>query len=140
MMDLLARRDHSELEIRKKLKGKFQPEEIEKAIEYGKTNNWLPNSESAEIALSQKAAEHLHRKKKGILYINSKLYEKGLPEVQSDPEQELEKALELIKNKYSVKDDLDREEKEKLKAKLGRFLVSRGFEMSIVRKVIYEKF
>jgi len=139
MMDLISRRDHSEREIRQKLKGKFEPSEIDLAIEYGKERGWLPNSVESELALSEKAANELHRKKKGILYINAQLKEKGLPEVEGNPEQELEKAIELVKNKYSVPNDSTRDEKEKLKAKLGRFLISRGFDMSIVRKVIYEK-
>lgn len=139
-MDLLARRDHSEKELRQKLKrAKFSPEEIDKAIQYGKENNWLPDTAEKALGLSDRTADSLHRKKKGILFINSYLAEKGLPEVQSNPDLELEKALNLIENKYSFSDQLDREEKEKLKSKIGRFLISRGFETSIVRKVLYEK-
>lgn len=140
MMDYIARRDHSEKELRQKLRrAKYSPEEIEKAIEYGKSRKWIPDSEDLEANLSNRMAEGLHRKKKGILFINSYLSEKGLPEVQSNSEQELEKALNLVENKYRFSSDLSREEKDKLKAKIGRFLISRGYETSIVRKVIYEK-
>lgn len=128
MMDLLAQRDHSEKEIRTKLKQReFSPEEIDAAIEYGKTNKWLPDSAEGLQALAEKAANALHRKGKGIIYINHFLKQKGLPPVKSDFSQELEKALSLIKNKKGEK------------AKIGRFLLSRGFEQSVVRKVVYEK-
>jgi regulatory protein len=144
MMDLLARRDHSEKELRQKLKLRFSAEEIDAAIEYGKTHGWVPSSEEGQALLAEKNAAVLHRKSKGIQYINHQLRKKGLPPVESDPALELEKALALVKNKYSVNSDLSHEEKAKLKAKMGRFLVSRGFDLETVtqtiRKVIYEKF
>lgn len=143
MMDLIARRDHSEKELRQKLKLRFTPEEIDKAIDYGKTHGWIPDSEEGQAKLSQKNAGFLHRRNKGINYINHQLRKKGLPPVESDSSQELEKALALVKNRYSVEGELSREEKQKLKAKMGRFLISRGFGLATVqqtlRKVIYDK-
>ena len=143
MMDLLARRDHSEKEIRQKLKEKFTKDEIDQVIEYGKRARWIPDSDAAQSALAEKMAEALRRKGKGIRYINSYLAKKGLPPVSSNSEEELEKARTLIENKFSDSKTLDRkktaEEKNKLRAKMGNFLVSRGFDMEIVRKVIYEK-
>lgn len=139
MMDFLARRDHSEKELRDKLKRDFSAEEIEKAIQYGKDNHWLPNDAAGNEKLSLKTADVLHRKKKGAQYINQYLNKKGLPPVKSDPSLELEKAWSLVKNKYSEIEDLSLDEKKKAKAKLGRFLVARGFDLEIVRKVIYEK-
>jgi regulatory protein len=139
MMDMLSRRDHSELEVRKKLRGKFEPDEIETAIKYGKERGWLPDGEIAQRKLAEKAAQSLHRKKKGINYINHFLAERGLPQVSPDDDLELEKALALIENKNFDWSSLDREKKQKIKTKLGRFLQARGFENAIVRKVIYEK-
>lgn len=141
MMDLLARREHSEKEIRQKLKKKFTAEEIDRAVEFGKANAWLPNSEDAQQALAQKAADSWHRKKKGLLYINAQLQKRGLPSIQSEPEVELEKALELVENKYqiSLRKDAEEGSSKKLAEQIGRFLVSRGFEMSVVRKVVYGK-
>ena len=134
MMDYLAKRDHSVSEIKLKLKkAKFTDSEIASAIEYGVQNNWLPNSPESNTKLSEKVAESLHRKGKGIHYINQYLAQKGLPEIKNTDELELEKAFRLVKNKFSGKDLTDKA----VKAKLGRFLVSRGFEMSIVRKVIF---
>lgn len=139
MMDLLARRDHSEKDLRKKLKDRFTPEEIDQAIQYGKERQWIPDDETSLLTLAEKTAGAFHRKNKGILYINNYLKEKGLPSVDADPSLELEKALTLVKNKKLNFAGLDRKDAEKVKAKLGRFLVARGFDMSVVRKVIYEE-
>ncbi len=136
MMDYLARRDHSEKELRKKLKDKFTPEEIDRAIAYGKTEGWIPNSEEGIQALAEKTAATLRRKGKGTLYINNYLREKGLPRVAPNPSEELEKARELAHNKFSDISKMDRKEK----GKVARFLISRGFGLDIVRKVIYEEF
>lgn len=131
MMDLLARRDHSEKELRQKLKERdFSPEQIDTALEYAAQNGWLrPPAE-----LSEKVAEELHRKLKGIIFINNYLEEKGLPKVAQDPEVELEKARTIMKNKLggetSEFNDLQ---------KIGRALQARGFTSDIIRKVIYEK-
>lgn len=139
MMDLLARRDHSEKELRQKLKAKFTPEEIDQAIDYGKQGHWIPDTIETQSILSSKMADALHRKGKGIRFINGYLSEKGLPPVASNPEEELEKARALVDNKFSDLENLDRKELAKQKAKIGNFLMSRGFDMEVVRKVIYEK-
>lgn len=132
VMDLLARRDHSEKELRTKLAEKeHSAEEIDKAIQYAKSHQWL----AAPEIIAERMAHALHRRQKGARAINHKLREKGLPAVASDPDQELEKALRLAQTKWSKQEPPDRSAREKI----GRFLVSRGFEPSIVRKVIYEK-
>lgn len=136
VMDLLARRDHSEKELRQKLRERFSEEEdsgdvIDEAIEFAKDNNWLGDPTS----LAFQMADVLHRKKKGIHYINNYLREKGLPAVETDRDLELEKALSIVKNKYDENYEFSREDK----AKVGRLLVSRGFDSETVRKVIYEK-
>ena len=132
VMDFLARRDHSPKELIKKLKEREYPdEEIQAALAWAKEGRWL----SDDKVLSEKFGAGLHRKKKGIRYINHALAEKGLPPIQSDPELELEKALKLVKNKIKPEEVLTKEKKEKI----GRFLISRGFDSAIVRKVVYEK-
>lgn len=157
-------RDHSEKELRTKLREYFRrniqyrkrlakkqnraftedtdeanqqeiTEAIEAAIEFAKTNNWLGDAGQ----LSEKMASMLHRKNKGIGYINNYLKEKGLPAVSADRDLELEKALTLVKNKFSDFSELPFEEKRKEQARVARFLASRGFDSDIVRKVIYEK-
>lgn len=136
VMDLLARRDHSEKELRKKLREKFSEdvdagEVIDEAIDFAKNNNWLGDP----VDLAHRMADMLHRRNKGIHYINNYLKEKGLPVVDVDRHLELEKALAIVKNKYEEDHDFSREEK----AKVGRLLASRGFDSETVRKVIYEK-
>lgn len=137
VMDFLARRNHSEKELRKKLSEKFSKNElfttdvIDEAIAYAKENNWLGDPEE----LAVQTADMLHRKNKGIHYINNYLREKGLPAVETDREFEIEKALLLVKNKFDEDYEFSRDEK----AKVGRLLTSRGFDSETVRKVIYEK-
>lgn len=163
VMDLVSMRDHSEKELRTKLKEYFRrniqyrkrlakkqnkeytedtPENqaeiqaaIDGAIEFAKNNKWLGDPE----VLSGKMAGILHRKNKGISYINNKLKEKGLPPVTSDRDLELEKALALVKNKYSDFAALSYAEKRKEQARVARFLAARGFDSETVRKVIYEE-
>lgn len=156
-------RDHSELELRKKLKEYFRRnlqyrkrqaqkdqreftedteenrqeilEAIEGAIQFARDQKWLGDEE----VLADKMAKILHRKNKGIGYINNKLKEKGLPPVTTDRDLELEKALTLVKNKFSGFEALSFQEKRKEQARVARFLASRGFDSDIVRKVIYEE-
>ncbi|MBX2988523.1 MAG: regulatory protein RecX [Bdellovibrionaceae bacterium] len=130
-MDLLARRDHSEKELLEKLADRFPREEILEAVQFARDNRWMPD----EKDLSLRVADSLHRRSKGIRSINQKLKEKGLPTVSGDPEVELEKALRLAQTKWSGEEPPDRATRERI----GRFLLSRGFESGIVRKVIYEK-
>ena len=132
VMDLIAKRDHSERELRKKLKEKeYEAADIDDAIEFARENNWLV----APDKLSERVAAGLHRRSRGIRAINHKLKEKGLPTVSTDPEVELEKALKLAQTKLAKLTTVDRAARERI----GRFLISRGFETSIVRKVVYEK-
>jgi regulatory protein len=135
MMDILARRNHTEKEMRDKLSGKFTSEEIDLAIEFGKIKGWFAASAADLQSRSEEMAAHLKSKGKGQVYINQYLEEKGLNPVKMDPEQELEKALELVENKFSDMENMDAKEK----AKVGRFLVSRGFDIEIIRKVIKDE-
>lgn len=163
VMDLVAMRDHSELELRKKLKEYFRrnlqfrkraaqkdgreftedteenrqeiAEAIEAAIQFAHDNKWLGD----ETVLAGKMAGILHRKNKGIAYINNKLKEKGLPAVTTDRDLELEKALTLVKNKFSGFEALSFQDKRKEQARVARFLAARGFDPDTVRKVIYEE-
>jgi regulatory protein len=136
MMDLLARRDHSERELRKKLKEKIDDSEsIEAALEYGKEQGWIPEDEDSRTRLAERMAEMLHKKLKGIHYINHYLAEKGLPELPADESRELEKARQLIETKFSNDDEWDSQ----MSAKAGRFLASRGFEMSVIRQVVFKR-
>ncbi|MFN8846735.1 MAG: regulatory protein RecX [Bdellovibrionales bacterium] len=130
MIDLLSRRNHSERELRRKLKEKdFSTEDIQAALDKAHELKWLETPDN----LSVQFADQLHRKNKGIHFINSTLAEKGLPPIERDEALELDKARKLVKTKYS---DFSRYSRSEL-AKVGRFLASRGFDLSIVRKVIF---
>lgn len=141
VMDLLAQREHSESELRQKLRSSLgrssafeTPDDLEEVVDdvirFAKEKNFL--GDSTELAI--RTAESLHKKHKGILYINSYLQEKGLPEVETDADLELAKAMHLVKTKNS-ENKLSREDQ----AKMARFLSSRGFDEETVRKVLYEK-
>lgn len=139
MMDLLARREHSEKELRTKLSVKFGPQDVELAIQHGKNKGWIANNEATLNSLSEETANGLHRKGKGILFINEYLREKGLPEVSADSRVELEKALALVKNKKLNFEGLEDTESQKVKAKMARLLASRGFDNEVIGKVIHEE-
>lgn len=129
---MLARRDHSELEIKKKLvELEYETEEIIATIQWMRDGQWIkPDKELAEIL-----ARMLHNRGKAKSYINNYLKIKGLPPVESDFDNEVQKALEIAQKLVKKSVNLDRE----TLGKLGRKLVSRGFSNEVVRKVIYEK-
>jgi regulatory protein len=152
MMDVLASHNHSEPELREKLTRYFRQlctrgnidfieeesriqQAIDQAVQVAKSKRWLLEPET----LSAELADKLHRKNKGIDYINQYLEARGLPPVAQENELELEKARTLVKNKYSDFSELTSEERLKVEAKAARFLATRGFSSDVVRKVIYEK-
>jgi len=129
VMDLLSRREHSEIELKRKLKiREFSEDEIQAAIGKAKEGRWLASPEDT----AERLVEQLNLKNKGINYINATLAEKGLPAVKRDEALELEKAQALVKTKYSGFSEYTREQK----AKVARFLASRGFDLDTVRKVL----
>lgn len=130
VMDLLARREHSEKELRRKLRlREFSEDEISTALEKAKEGRWLGSPEET----AQRFADQLHRKNKGYHYINAKLSEKGLPRVPRDESLELEKAKSLVQNK-----DFEISSREE-RLKATRFLMSRGFDASTIRKALKDE-
>lgn len=130
-MDLLARRDHSPLEIQRKLSKFFSREEIDEALEWARQNKWMPEGPEALSKFAEKWRPGLDRRKKGIRWINQKLAHIGLPHLNPDPVTELEKAKELIERRTQGA-TLQPE----MRGKLQRFLQSRGFEGDIIRKAM----
>ena len=124
-MDYLARRDHSEKELIEKLLKFYPIDEIEKTLKEVKERGWLLPPEE----LSQKVAESLGRKSKGHLYINNYLRQKGLPPVEFCPEQEFEKARQLIESKLKDPSDIQR---------LSSLLKNRGFDTQTISRMIHE--
>jgi regulatory protein len=136
VVDLLSRREHSEKELKQKLKKReFTNEEIDQALQKAKDHQLISKPED----IAERFANQLHRKNKGIHFINSTLHEKGLPSVSRDEELELEKAKALVKTKYSRFNFDSKEATREEKLKVMRFLASRGFDSSTIRKVINDE-
>ncbi len=97
MMDYLARRDHSEKELRTKLRNKeYSESEIESALEDGRQRGWIMDP----VELAEKVSGRLSEKLRSHSFINSYLYGKGLPPVKMDFELEKSKALKCLKKKW----------------------------------------
>lgn len=126
-MEYLAARDHSPLELKKKLRKFFSDEEIEEAISEARERRWLPSDEE----LSERVTRSLNRKKKSQGYIQGYLRARGLPTVKNSDEIEYEKAKTLIDSRYKSRTRED-------KIKIMRYLKNRGFSLEIIRKVINE--
>lgn len=125
---MLARRDHSELEIKQKLNLRFDGNVIDKAIDIARRNRWI----GCEKELAERVAKDLSRKKKGQYYIEKALRRKGLPLVEWNEQEEVEKAQQLVCRRFADLDKLDLETKQRV----YRFLANRGFKESIIKKVI----
>jgi hypothetical protein len=54
MTEYLSRRDHSEKELRTKLSKFYSAEEIQIAIEYGKSRKWIPDTPEEKLEFSNK--------------------------------------------------------------------------------------
>lgn len=132
IIDYLYRRDHSEKELRLKLKKfDYATTEVEAAFAWVKERNYLIDPHE----LSKRHTERLQKQKKGRRYIQQYLKEKGLPPCPIDNDSELHNAIELAQQIAKKNATLDR----KIREKIGRKLLARGFTSDIVRKVIYEE-
>lgn len=138
LMDFVARRDHTEKELRKKLSLRCDADVVEKTLAWAQEQNWL----AAPEKLKTQFAEQLSRRGKGIRKINQKLKELGLETVKSDRDTELTKAKKLVLAKWSASDfeSLDYKEAQKLKAKIMRFLIARGYESDIINTILKNEF
>jgi SOS response regulatory protein OraA/RecX len=98
IQDYLARRPHSEKELRDKLKKKdFSSKISAKAIEYAKSQNWLEDP----FELAKNVYKEWDKKNKSHSWINNYLIEKGLPtEIDRDINREAEKALYHLEKRF----------------------------------------
>lgn len=133
VMDLLARRSHSELELREKLATHYDPTEIDEALQHARDEKWLPESD----VLAEQVAQSLSRKGKGHGYINQFLKAKGLPPVAKDLDEEIAKGRSLVVS-YAKKAKLPCEGPFTFEArmKIQRHLASRGFDGESVRTIL----
>lgn len=134
IIDYVANRDHSEAELRTKLENHFAPALIDQAMNWARDQKWLAKPE----VLTEKVADQLHRRGKGIHSINQSLEAKGLPTTQSDFETEFAKARKLVFAKWAASDfnGLDFKSAQKLQVKIMRFLSQRGFDEDIIGQVL----
>lgn len=135
LVRLLALRDHSPVELRKKMKRTHEPEAVEQVLEWATDKGWLPNDEDSFKLLAEKMSQGLHRRGKGLAYINKKLRSIGLPTLKGDPLLELEKAQALVETRFSDKDLKD----PIVKSKVFRFLMSRGFNSETINQALKRK-
>ena len=143
-MDLLARRSHSELELRQKLSRSHAEDEVSDAIEFARANGWL----TAPEELAERVSAELGRKRKGHLFIRQFLQAKGLPPVHKDLEEEIRKGDALLEAKRvyreTIPDDpsgafdpVDHERRQR--RKIQRLLANRGFDDETIRAIIRER-
>jgi regulatory protein len=128
IMDLLARRGHSELELRQKLSRFYEEDEVEDAITFARENNWMTPPDE----LAGRVAAELGRKQKGHRYINQFLKAKGLPVVAKDLDEEVRKGREIAQMKLGKDGPYDYEERKKI----YRLLANRGFDDETIRRVL----
>lgn len=132
--DLLGRRNHSEKELREKLAKFFEAPLIDEVLDEAQQRNWLLPPEE----LAQSAAQNWGRSNKSARYIQEQLKKRGLPFVEVDEDEELEKMRRLLEKKFRLasEDAVGLSYDDKVKA--YRFLKYRGFSDSMIRKVIHE--
>lgn len=138
IMDHMARRNHSELELREKLESVFAAEIVNKALAWAKQQNWFTSPES----LTAHVVDQLQRRGKGIAAINRTLEAKGLQPVISSAADELAKARKVVFAKWSADDfdDLDIKQAQKLSTKIMRLLISRGFDEDVIQDILKKDF
>jgi regulatory protein len=132
MMDHLARRSFSELELRKKLSQDYAEEDVEDAVSRAREAGWLTPPEEA----AERVAAELARKRKGHRYINQFLKQKGLPPVAENPDEEFSKAREFLATKLKHDFESDGPLPRELYEKAQRLLFNRGFSSETIRRTL----
>ena len=136
---LLGRRDRSVGEIQTKMREKkFEENEIEETIKQLKKLNFLDDAKFAKHYISNQLiikplGKYQLKQKLKRKFIPDEIIEKAMIEIGPDREMELAREAALKYQKSKIKDQND---KLKFKEKLGRHLISRGFDWEIVKKVI----
>ncbi len=134
LANMLARRDHSELELQQKLSLRYSQEIVETVLTEAKEKKWLSSPEE----LAERVSEQLHRKLKGRRYITQYLKKKGLPLPALCPEREQEKAQELLARHFQW-DLSDSTQSLPLSEKQRAFhyLQRRGYEEALIRDLLF---
>lgn len=131
LMIYLAIRDHSEYELKQKLrKGKYEAQEIAEAIAFAHEHKYILEP----AVLSEKTKLRLDKSLKGKKWIQGYLRKKALPMPVMEDEIEWQKAKLFVELKLGWQAPYDYEQQKKIASKLQ----SRGFSPDCIRKVIYE--
>jgi regulatory protein len=135
---LLARRDHSKLELAQKLKQRdFDSEVIEKVFLECERLNYLNDDRTARVYIEQ-----LFRRGYGARRILAELKRKGLKgghvagllnEIVPDDRERENAERMLAKNMSRFDREVDRQ---KRKAKIYRFLLAKGYSGDVIAKVM----
>lgn len=130
----LSRREHSRLELEKKLRAaepEVDPQQLNHLLNTLESEGWLSNQRFAQSVVNRKAAQ------KGTAAIVHQLRQHGLPEEQLQhithelQETELERAQAVWEKKFGAQPADQREY-----ARQVRFLMSRGFSSGVVHRVV----
>ncbi|HEX8979731.1 MAG TPA: recombination regulator RecX [Parasulfuritortus sp.] len=130
-LNLLARREHSRVELARKLAAHGEPDEITDLLDTLERENLLSNERYAEVLANVRSGRH------GSLRLKADLRDKGVPEsvvaevVRDARENDLESARAVWAKKFG-RLPVDAAER----AKQMRFLAGRGFPLEIVRRVV----
>ncbi|NCN40024.1 regulatory protein RecX [bacterium] len=134
--DLLARRNHSEKELREKLSSFYDRDLIDQVVSEAQRKQWLLSPKE----LAEQAAKTWARANKSAKYIEEQLTRRGLAPVGWLEEDEINKIRTLLAKKFKLSEDDIIDLDEKVRVKAYRFLMYRGFSEEIIRKVIHEQF
>lgn len=130
-LNLLARREHSRVELARKLAAHGEPDEITDLLDTLERENLLSNERYAEVLANVRSGRH------GSLRLKADLRDKGVPEsvvaevVRDARENDLESARAVWAKKFGRLPVGAAE-----RAKQMRFLAGRGFPLEIVRRVV----
>lgn len=122
----LAERDHSRLELQRKLMRNFAADLVDRLLEEADRQGWL----LPEEAMAERAVRELQRRHKSSRYIQGHLRQRGLPEWTVDPEAELQSARVLVERRFG-REDLSHDEK----LRASRYLAYRGFSPQVIQTV-----
>lgn len=126
-MDYLARRDHSEAELRQKMQRRFTGEAIQSALNEVKTRGWMKSPHE----LAEQVAHQLLQRGKGPLYIRAYLQKKGLPFPHLEEEEIRIHCERVLEQKFPQWREMNFEERQVPM----RFLIRRGFPEGMVLRL-----
>jgi regulatory protein len=137
-LQMIGRRPHSILEIKRKLKAHgFEPETIDWTLERLKQQNYINDEDFAKALMENR----VYTQRKGRNYVRQELQQRGVAKeiIQGamdhiDPEEEYLGALTLAKKKWELTSGTDKDKRRKTLS----FLMRRGFSGAVVSKAIRE--